>query len=99
MGNGWIIFAALACAACETGTEIAGVAQATAARTSDRSVVVTATLACMLAKGMSRAYSHCDADNTRGCIEARWFKHTGPQPTSQSLGQLTMVSGLVAGDD
>ena len=86
MRTGWITFAALVCAACESGTEIAGVAQATAVRASDGSVAVTATLACMLAKGMARADGHCDADDTRVCVEARWFKHTEAPPTSQSPG-------------
>jgi hypothetical protein len=89
MQIGWITFAALVCAACESGTEVAGVGQATSVRTSDGSVVVTATLACMLAKGMARADGHCDADNTRVCVEARWFRRTEAPPTSQSPGTLT----------
>jgi len=74
---------------CESGTEIAGVAQASAARTSDGSIVVTATLGCMLVRGMGRADGHCDADDTRVCVEARWFKHLDPPPTWRSTGQLT----------
>lgn len=92
MRAGWLLIpalAALAASACESGTEIAGVAQASAARTSDGSIVVTATLDCMLVRGLPRADGHCDADNTRVCIEARWFKRLDPLPTSHSPGQLT----------
>ena len=62
----------LVLAGCETGTEIAAVAQAKATRQGDH-VVVTANLDCMLAKGMHRGDGNCDADGTRVCLHTRWY--------------------------
>jgi hypothetical protein len=70
---------------CETGTEIAGVATATAVRHGDRAVV-TATLGCLLAKGMPRADGNCDADNTTVCVHARWYT-AAPDATATPIGE------------
>jgi hypothetical protein len=84
---GRLMLPVLASWGCETGTEIAGVARATATRASDGSVVITAALDCILAEGSPRADGRCDADHTRVCVEARWFTRRDPPPSAQSPGQ------------
>ena len=74
-----LALAILLVAGCETGTEIAGVSSATVARAPDGSVIVTATLDCMLAAGMGRGDGNCDADKTKVCVRASWFE-TEPPP-------------------
>ena len=65
-------------AGCETGTEIAGVSSVTVDRSAEGRVVVTATLDCMLAKGMPRGDGKCDADDTQVCVKASWFSADKP---------------------
>ncbi len=73
----------IALAGCETGTEVAGVSRAVVSKTGD-TIVVTATLDCMLARGRRRGDGNCDADNSRVCVEARWFAAAAQQPTAST---------------
>ena len=68
---------------CETGTEVAGVSRAVVSKAGD-TVVVTATLDCMLARGRRRGDGNCDADNSRVCVEARWYTAATPRPTAST---------------
>ena len=66
---------------CESGTEVAGVSAVVIGGTPDQ-VVVTATLGCMLAGGRHRADGNCDADDSKVCVEARWFTAATHAPPS-----------------
>jgi hypothetical protein len=66
-------FAALGC---ESGLEIAGVADATASRGADSRVTVQARLDCMLVEGLPRVDETCDADGRTVCVHARWYSTT-----------------------
>ena len=48
---------------------------ATARRTPDGRVTVTATLECALVKGRPRS-SGCDADDSNVCLQASWYDET-----------------------
>lgn len=71
----------LALTGCETGTEVAVVSRAVISKTGD-TVVVDATLDCMVARGRPRGDGNCDADNSRVCVEARWFTAVTQQRTA-----------------